>query len=57
MNFERTNATAEARWWEELRAKIQREREDNQMTVDGEPRWEGWVMTTFETVEALWKPE
>ena len=48
---------AEARWWEELRAKIQREKEDNQRMVESEARWEKWVMTTFESVEALWEPE
>ena len=48
---------AEARWWEELRAKIQREREDDQMMVESEARWEKWVMTTFESVEALWEPK
>ena len=48
---------AEARWWEELRGKMQREKEDNQMMVESEPRWEVWVMTTFESVEALWEPE
>ena len=48
---------AEARWWEELRAKIQSENGDNQSMVVGEARWEKWVMTTFESVEALWEPE
>ncbi|KAI9569796.1 hypothetical protein HD554DRAFT_2087438 [Boletus coccyginus] len=48
---------AEARWWEELRAKIQKEKDDNQMMVESEARWEKWVMTTFESVEALWEPE
>lgn len=48
---------AEARWWEELRTKIQEERGDDQTMVEGEARWEKWVMTTFESVEALWEPE
>lgn len=48
---------AEARWWEELRAKIEREKEDNQILVESEARWGKWVMTTFESVEALWEPE
>lgn len=48
---------AEARWWEELRAKIQKEKNDNQMMAESEARWEKWVMTTFESVEALWEPE
>ncbi|KAF8552653.1 hypothetical protein OG21DRAFT_1415745 [Imleria badia] len=48
---------AEARWWEELRAKIQREKENDQIMVESEPRWEKWVMTTFESVEALWEQE
>ena len=48
---------AEARWWEELRAKIQSEKEEDQMMVESEARWEKWVMTTFESVEALWESE
>ncbi|KAF8443842.1 hypothetical protein L210DRAFT_3611257 [Boletus edulis BED1] len=48
---------AEARWWEELCAKIQREKNVNQVMVESEARWEKWVMTTFESVEALWEPE
>ncbi|KAG8221660.1 hypothetical protein J3R82DRAFT_1944 [Butyriboletus roseoflavus] len=48
---------AEARWWEELRAKIQREKGDDQIVVESEARWEKWVMTTFDSVEALWEPE
>lgn len=48
---------AEARWWEELRVKIQSEKEDDQMMVETEARWEKWVMTTFESVEALWESE
>ncbi|KAG9311253.1 hypothetical protein JVU11DRAFT_8337 [Chiua virens] len=45
---------AEARWWEELRVKIQREKE---VMVESEARWEKWVMTMFESVEALWEAE
>ena len=48
---------AEARWWEELHTKIQEERGDNRVVVEGEARWEKWVMTTFESLEALWEPE
>ncbi|KAF9229291.1 DNA/RNA polymerase [Gyrodon lividus] len=48
---------AEARWWDELRTKIQREKEDNPLMVESEGRWEKWVMTTFESVEALWEPQ
>ncbi|KIJ68443.1 hypothetical protein HYDPIDRAFT_124966 [Hydnomerulius pinastri MD-312] len=48
---------AEARWWEELRAKIQQHKEDKPFMVESEERWEKWVMTTFESVEALWESQ
>ncbi|KAF8846392.1 hypothetical protein BDN67DRAFT_940224 [Paxillus ammoniavirescens] len=48
---------AEARWWDELRTKIQQEQEDNPPMVENDGRWEKWVMTTFESVEALWEPQ
>ncbi|KAF9241374.1 hypothetical protein BU15DRAFT_87282 [Melanogaster broomeanus] len=48
---------AEAQWWEELGRKIQREKEDNPLTVENGERWHKWVMTTFESVEALWDPQ
>ncbi|KAF9455997.1 hypothetical protein BDZ94DRAFT_1276753 [Collybia nuda] len=47
---------AEARWWEELRRKIEREKEvevSPQEVVDH--GWERWTMTTFESIEALWE--
>ncbi|KAH7883594.1 hypothetical protein F5I97DRAFT_2041862 [Phlebopus sp. FC_14] len=46
---------AEARWWEQLVKKIQREREERRSTIEDEDGWEKWVMTTFESVEALWE--
>jgi DNA polymerase zeta len=45
---------AEARWWEDIRKRIENER---QLIQPAEPEndWEKWVMTTFESVEALWE--
>ncbi|KAG1749999.1 uncharacterized protein EDB91DRAFT_1309620 [Suillus paluster] len=47
---------AEARWWEELRKHIEKERDPEPIFTDREELWEKWVMTTFESVEALWEP-
>ena len=44
---------AEARWWEEIRMRIERER--GRETVPPKMSWEKWVMTTFESIEALWE--
>ncbi|EIN13737.1 hypothetical protein PUNSTDRAFT_117429 [Punctularia strigosozonata HHB-11173 SS5] len=44
---------AEARWWDELKKRIERERGDELKLEAGD--WERWVMTTFESVEALWE--
>ncbi|TBU65073.1 hypothetical protein BD310DRAFT_944016 [Dichomitus squalens] len=46
---------AEARWWEEIRKRIERER--GREVVPPKMLWERWVMTTFESVEALWEDE
>jgi DNA polymerase zeta len=48
---------AEARWWHELRKRIQVERERNEEPETVDQGWERWVMTTFESVEALWEKE
>jgi DNA polymerase zeta len=48
---------AEARWWEELRKRIEKERDTEPTMTDRTELWEKWVMTTFESVEALWEPE
>ncbi|KIO08270.1 hypothetical protein M404DRAFT_22870 [Pisolithus tinctorius Marx 270] len=47
---------AEARWWEELRRKIELEKQDGSFMSEGHSGWERWVMTTFESVEVLWEP-
>ncbi|KAK7694650.1 hypothetical protein QCA50_001837 [Cerrena zonata] len=44
---------AEARWWEEIRKRIERER-DQDVPLPSGAEWEKWVMTTFESVQALW---
>ncbi|KAJ6519827.1 hypothetical protein C8R45DRAFT_807737 [Mycena sanguinolenta] len=45
---------AEARWWEDIRTRIENERPQIQPPPP-ENDWEKWVMTTFESVEALWE--
>lgn len=47
--------SAEARWWDELRKRIEDERASDVTPVEGEQSWERWVMTVFESVEALWE--
>ncbi|KAI6133072.1 hypothetical protein EDD16DRAFT_1529837 [Pisolithus croceorrhizus] len=51
------NWVAEARWWEELRRKIELEKQDGSFMSENHYGWEKWVMTTFESVEALWEPQ
>ena len=46
---------SEARWWEEVRKRIERER--GREAIPPKMAWEKWVMTTFESVEALWEDE
>jgi DNA polymerase zeta len=46
---------AEARWWEEIRKRIQKESLEKVPAKDIGKGWERWVMTTFESVEALWE--
>lgn len=49
------NWVSESRWWEELRARIERERGDAGGAPPREPSdWQNWTMSTFESVEALW---
>ncbi|KZT65126.1 hypothetical protein DAEQUDRAFT_677323 [Daedalea quercina L-15889] len=47
---------AEARWWEEVRNRIERER-GKEKVLHSSRNWEKWVMTTFESIEALWEDE
>lgn len=47
---------AEARWWEELRIKMEKERSMEAPAPEGSTTgWERWTMSTFESVEALWE--
>ncbi|TFY71796.1 hypothetical protein EVG20_g1209 [Dentipellis fragilis] len=46
---------AEARWWDGLKKRMEAERAD--IHQDDEKPWQKWVMTTFESVEALWEDE
>lgn len=46
---------AEARWWDEIRKRILKERESEIPIEESSKGWEKWVMTTFESVEALWE--
>ena len=48
--------SAEARWWDEIRKRIEKEREKEPELPPGDS-WERWVMTTFESIEALWEPQ
>lgn len=47
--------SAEARWWDELQKRIDAERILEVVPTAGEQSWERWVMTTFQSVEALWE--
>ncbi|KAI0651854.1 hypothetical protein C8Q79DRAFT_935176 [Trametes meyenii] len=44
---------SEARWWDEIRMRIERER--GREMIPPRMSWERWVMTTFESIEALWE--
>jgi DNA polymerase zeta len=48
---------AEARWWEEIRKRIEKESEQDIVIDEKAKTWEKWVMTTFESIEALWEEE
>ncbi|KAH8102662.1 hypothetical protein BXZ70DRAFT_798056 [Cristinia sonorae] len=52
---------AEARWWEHIEKRIVKERELLQaqppkVEDEEEEEWTRWVMTTFDSVQALWDP-
>ncbi|KAG6332362.1 hypothetical protein ID866_6727 [Astraeus odoratus] len=51
------NWVAEVRWWEELRKRIEEEKQSKPPVLDSNNDWEKWVMTTFDSVEALWEPQ
>jgi len=44
---------AEARWWEEIRRRIEAERGQEEPPQD--KGWEKWVPTTFESLDGLWE--
>ena len=46
---------AEARWWDEIRKRIEKEKEGDVEVVASGNGWEKEVMTTFESVQALWE--
>jgi DNA polymerase zeta len=48
---------AEARWWDEVRKRIEKEGEGDVEAVANENGWEKEVMSTFESVQALWERE
>ncbi|KAJ7225506.1 hypothetical protein GGX14DRAFT_639250 [Mycena pura] len=50
----RTEWVAEARWWDDIRKRIEREKE-LAVPLQAQKDWEKWVMTAFESVEALWE--
>jgi len=48
---------AEARWWNEITQRMERDR-DNHTNGEERPQdWERFVMTTFESIEAIWDKE
>lgn len=46
---------AEARWWDEIRTRIQAEGDHEYRPKD--VAWSRWLMATFESVEAVWPDE
>lgn len=48
---------AEARWWEEIRKRIERENDVEVEASSSEQSWGREVMSTFESVQALWERE
>ncbi|GJE86113.1 DNA polymerase zeta catalytic subunit [Phanerochaete sordida] len=48
--------SAEARWWDEFRKRLEQAEPLPPFTSEEEP-WARWVTTTFESVEALWEEE
>ncbi|KAF9453810.1 DNA/RNA polymerase [Macrolepiota fuliginosa MF-IS2] len=46
---------AEARWWDEIRSRLEQERSAGQSTDEGASVWEDQVMSVFESTEALWE--
>ena len=49
-----TGWVSEARNWEALEERIRQERGKSQPTKSTPTAWASWVMTTFESVQALW---
>jgi DNA polymerase zeta len=46
---------AEAHWWDQLRQRIEKDRD--MAVIMSDSGWERWIMTTFESIEALWEDE
>ena len=49
------NWDAGASLWDEVNKRIEQERANGSVLRQGESDWERWIMTTFESVEALWE--
>lgn len=47
---------AEVRYWDGIKKRIEHERE-HEFSIEPKETWEQWVMTTFESVEALWEDQ
>ena len=43
---------AEARWWDEIKRRIEAERDQGELYQD--KAWEKWIPTTFESLDGLW---
>lgn len=52
----RSEWIAEARWWDEVRNRIEKER-DMEKIIPSTSGWDRWVMTTFESIEGLWEDQ
>lgn len=48
---------AEARWWDEIRSRLEQERSSEQPIYENTQTWESQVMSVFESTEALWEPQ
>lgn len=52
-----TGWVAEARWWDELRSRLERERTHEEPNREPASSWESQVMSIFESTEALWESQ
>ncbi|PPQ64274.1 hypothetical protein CVT24_008412 [Panaeolus cyanescens] len=46
---------AEARWWEDVRQRIEREQKTSQVDLDSGHGWEDQVISSFDSIEVVWE--